>query len=71
MASDKSTSVESIARYRQKHGRKDTVLIFGPTQKAPEPVLNAIVYEWLVPCLVEEFFAAWRNHKSNETEASP
>lgn len=71
MASDKSTSVGSIARYRQKLGRKDAVLIFDPTQKVPERVLKAMVYEWLVPSLVEEFFAAWRNHRSNETEASP
>jgi hypothetical protein len=40
---------------RARRQRPDTVLIFDPKQKVPEPVLNAIVSEWLIPSLVEEF----------------
>jgi hypothetical protein len=35
--------------------RADTLLVFDPTQKVPDLVLNAILEEWLVPCLVEQF----------------
>jgi len=35
--------------------RADTVLIFDPAQKVPGPVLDAILEEWLLPCLVEQF----------------
>jgi hypothetical protein len=41
------------ARARRK--RADTTLIFDPAQKAPGPVLDAILEEWLVPTLVEQF----------------
>ncbi len=43
--------VKSRARRR----RADTSLIFDPAQRVPGPVLDAIVEEWLVPCLVEQF----------------
>jgi hypothetical protein len=34
--------------------RADTALIFDPAQKIPGPVLDAILEEWLAPCLVEQ-----------------
>lgn len=40
---------------RTRRRRADTPLIFDPAQKVPGPVLDAIVEEWLVPCLVEQF----------------
>jgi hypothetical protein len=40
---------------RRRRSRTDTLLVFDPTQKVPDAVLNAILEEWLVPCLVEEF----------------
>lgn len=33
----------------------DTSLVFDPVQKVPDVVLHAILEEWLVPCLVEQF----------------
>ena len=47
----------SAARRPRTYRRRNTVLIFDPAQKVPEAVLKAITDEWLVPCLVEEFFA--------------
>ena len=35
--------------------RRDTTLVFDPSQKVPDHVLKSIIDEWLVPCLVEEF----------------
>jgi hypothetical protein len=35
--------------------RTDTIFVFDPAQKVPDHVLKAIIDEWLVPCLVEEF----------------
>jgi hypothetical protein len=35
--------------------RADTLLFFDPAKEAPEVVLRAIVDEWLVPSLVEQF----------------
>ena len=35
--------------------RSDTLLIFDPAQKLPDTVLRAILEEWLVPSLVEQF----------------
>jgi hypothetical protein len=40
---------------RSRRQRRDTVLIFDPKQEVPDPVLDAILKEWLVPCLVEQF----------------
>ncbi len=40
---------------RARRQRRDTVLVFDPKQKVPDSVLNAILNEWLVPCLVEQF----------------
>lgn len=40
---------------RRTRRRADTLLVFEPTQKVPDLVLNAILEEWLVPCLVEQF----------------
>ena len=34
---------------------KDTLLVFDPAQKVPDFVLDAVVEEWLIPTLVEEF----------------
>jgi hypothetical protein len=31
------------------------VLVFDPTQKVPDSVLDAIIKEWLVPSLAEQF----------------
>ena len=35
--------------------RADTLLVFDPALKVPDSVLNAIMNEWLIPCLVERF----------------
>jgi hypothetical protein len=40
---------------RARRKRADTALIFDPAQKVPDPVLDALLEEWLVPCLVEQF----------------
>lgn len=45
----------SQGKSRTRRRRADTALIFDPAQKVPRPVLDAIVEEWLVPCLVEQF----------------
>lgn len=45
----------SQAKSRTRRRRADTVLIFDPAQKVPGSVLDAILEEWLVPCLVEQF----------------
>jgi hypothetical protein len=42
-------------RKRRRRSRTDILLVLDPGQKVPEAVLNAILEEWLVPCLVEEF----------------
>jgi len=46
------TGPQKKKRTRQ---RRDTVLVFDPKQKVPDPVLNAIVNEWLIPTLVDQF----------------
>ena len=48
---DKGPTKKKRARRR----RADTMLVFDPAQKVPDSMLNAIVEEWLVPCLVEQF----------------
>lgn len=40
---------------RARRQRADTLLIFDRAQKVPDSVLKAILEEWLVPCLVEQF----------------
>lgn len=40
--------------------RGQITLVFDPTQRVPDHVLNAIIDEWLVPSLVEEFSAELR-----------
>jgi hypothetical protein len=40
---------------RTRRRRADTVLVFNSSQKVPDSVLNAIIDEWLVPSLVEQF----------------
>jgi hypothetical protein len=50
---------------RPRKRRADTVLVFDPEQNVPEHVLKTIIDEWLVPCLVEEFFRALRTRKEN------
>jgi hypothetical protein len=42
---------------RSRKRRMDTILVFDPAQRVPDHVLKSIIDEWLVPCLVEEFFA--------------
>ena len=43
---------------RRKRGQ--ITLVFDPTQRVPDHVLNAIIDEWLVPSLVKEFSAELR-----------
>ena len=40
---------------RRRRSRTDTLLVFDPAHKVPDAVLGAILEEWLVPCLVEQF----------------
>lgn len=40
---------------RRRRSRCDTLLVFDPTQKVPDAILKAIVEEWLVPRLAEQF----------------
>jgi hypothetical protein len=40
---------------RPRRRRADTVLVFDSSQKVPDSILNGIIDEWLVPCLVEQF----------------
>lgn len=40
---------------RARRRRADTMLVFDPAQKVPDSVLNAMLEEWLVPFLVEQF----------------
>ncbi len=40
---------------RRRRSRTDTVLVFHPSQKVTDAVLGAILEEWLVPCVVEQF----------------
>lgn len=42
---------------RRCRSRADTLLVFDPAQKVPDAILRAIVEEWLVPTLVEQFLA--------------
>lgn len=35
--------------------RSDTTLVFDLAQKVPCCVLDAVIEEWLVPCVVEQF----------------
>ena len=47
-----------LVREAKKDGRRkrgQITLVFDPTQKVPDHVLMAIIEDWLVPCLVEEF----------------
>jgi hypothetical protein len=54
-------------RKRRSRSRTDLLLVFDPTQKVPDAVLDAIIEEWLIPCLVEKFLrdrdiTQWRPH---------
>jgi hypothetical protein len=40
---------------KRRRSGSDTLLVFDPTQKVPDAMLHAIVEEWLVPSLVEQF----------------
>lgn len=40
---------------RRRRSRTDILLVFDPAQKVPDTVLRAIVEDWLIPCLVEQF----------------
>jgi hypothetical protein len=46
---------ETEKNARRKRGQ--ITLVFDPMQRVPDHVLNAIIDEWLVPSLVEEFSA--------------
>jgi len=40
---------------RARRNRADTTLVFDPKQTVPDHVKQAILEEWLIPCLVEQF----------------
>lgn len=50
-----SSTDNDFRHKKQTRRRADTLLVFDPAQKVPGPVLDAILEEWLVPCLVEQF----------------
>ena len=50
-----SSTENNTPHKRRTRRRADTLLVFDPTQKVPNLVLDAILEEWLVPCLVEQF----------------
>jgi hypothetical protein len=52
--SDSKPAVQKVKK--RVRSRTDILLVFDPAQKVPDPVLNAIVNEWLIPTLVEEEF---------------
>ena len=54
-ASTPEPQQEPTNKKRALRRHADTMLVFDPAQKVPDSVLNAIVEEWLVPCLVEQF----------------
>ena len=45
---------QSGCPHTQKAQKNDPKMIFWPT-RVPEPVLDSIIDQWLVPCLIEEF----------------
>ena len=50
------SSTENDSPHKRRYRRRaDTLLVFDSTQKVPNLVLNAILEEWLIPCLVEQF----------------
>ena len=49
------TELSTFQKSRVGRRRTDTSLIFDPAQKVPGSVLDAILEDWLVPCLVEQF----------------
>jgi hypothetical protein len=49
---------ETEKNARRKRGQ--ITLVFDPTQMVPDHALNAIIDNWLVPSLVEEFSAELR-----------
>ncbi len=53
-----SDSEPAVQKVKQRvRSRTDILLVFDPAQKVPDPVLDAIIEEWLIPCLVELFLA--------------
>lgn len=40
---------------KQKRNSRTTMLVFDPSQRVPDEVLEAILHEWLIPSLVEQF----------------
>ena len=50
-----SSTENGSPQKRRTRRRADTLLVFDPAQKVPDPVLDAILEEWLVPTLVEQF----------------
>jgi hypothetical protein len=51
-----SDSEPAVHRVKQcRRSRTDISLVFDPAQKVPDPVVDAIIEEWLIPCLVERF----------------
>jgi hypothetical protein len=51
-----SNSEPPVQKAKQRRrSRADILLVFDPAQKVPDAVLDAILNEWLIPCLVEQF----------------
>jgi hypothetical protein len=48
------------AKKRSSRKRRDTVLVFDVNQKVPEHVRKSIIEDWLVPFLVEQLVAEYR-----------
>ena len=47
-----------VHKHKQlRRSRTDILLVFDPAQKVPDAVLDAIIEEWLIACLVEQFLA--------------
>ncbi|HEX3742212.1 MAG TPA: hypothetical protein VHV29_21115 [Terriglobales bacterium] len=51
------SEIRGQSKQRARRKLADTLLIFDPAQTVPETVLNAILEEWLLPCLVVNYFA--------------
>jgi hypothetical protein len=51
--SDSGPPVQKVEQRRR--SRTDILLVFDPARKVPDAVLDAIIEEWFIPCLVEQF----------------
>jgi hypothetical protein len=50
-----ATKTSTATTKRSRRRRADPALVFDPAQRVPNSMLNAILDEWLVPSLVEQF----------------